>query len=549
MSARELFDTEITKCFARIRLHTLNQTEFNRIPRPFILRLLHEYIGSRNRRDSYVGIEIYAAIDILFEELQKTNKPLTREEILRDVCEAFIRSTYAYKITNIQKRSKPNRKWTAPPGQVLGTAFLVAIIMQYTEVQVAMLESGKISEHTVSSCLGPPHDMAIRLGYEGTLKMFSNAGANMSDQNLRSISPSALRLAAINGYAGVIDWVLKWVPQNIYQGEHIMVDLVIEVAAQYQQWHTVELILDIESTAEMTVVLQSVLCSAAKYGKNDLILRIIKQDIPTQNSYYGKRFPLREAAGSGHLSTCRLLIEHGAIANEYDNVDANNKFDVIARYVARGGNMQILHLFRNAGFWRDANNFHLLPVAAEWGHLEMAKYAVEQGMDTPQRKSNNIKVCLDPGSDSDESVEIRYPDSLRHFALFRAVVSGHVDIVRWLIRDLKIDPDVRVGMSSDDLLTPLSLAVDAGNSEMATILVQELDATPLCESKRSDHIPYRRRVARQCALYPYGEALMLGSDYRVDHLGLRGDVQAAWRAATVPRKDEVEKVSDALRSS
>jgi hypothetical protein len=182
------------------------------------------------------------------------------------------------------------------------------------------------------------------------------------------------------------------------------------------------------------------------------------------------------------------------------------KTEVLARAVAKSGSVEVCRFLRQRNFWKPWHEIHFLPIAAEYGHLEFAKFAVENGCD------NHLKLThFKRKFDRNLWKEIRYPADIRYFALYRSIVSGHLDIVRWLICEVGV-PVHNIAELEQLEIVPMELAVGAGNKDMIALL-EELHA-----DRGTDFSPGLDRMQWEVSVVEgmsyYQDALCLWTDYK-----------------------------------
>jgi ankyrin repeat protein len=167
---------------------------------------------------------------------------------------------------------------------------------------------------------------------------------------------------------------------------------MIQCAAAHQQWGIVRQFLDLDSMSvtrsAMNVYLNNVMCSAARHGRNDLVTEVLDLG---DRKFSKRQFPLSEAAAGGHLSTCKLLLGRNVRPELKEIVEWS---EVLARSVARGGSVEVCELLRGHNFWEPWHEIHFLPIAAEHGHLELAKFAVEHGCDWHRRSIKQKPITV-----------------------------------------------------------------------------------------------------------------------------------------------------------
>jgi len=499
-----LFEIEITKYFARHRLDgcCLRSEQVIRDDRPLpkdgdipfdlIIRLLEEYIGKEDRKESDFATFIHLVVDELVEQLRALGKSVERDHILRDACkavhlsgvsEAIFSSWVRHPETNPASADKPDRL------EILKAAFIVAIIMRYTDFEEAMLASGEVLAGSWNPHLGSPLVQATQLGYCDTVKRLVKAGPSYGADIANEDMPHALRRAARGGHLEVIDFLLSESNRN-----DIVLDRlsgILRTAAQYQRWELVLALLGKYGDKLSERDLKTLLCLAAGHGADDMIIEIMKYDILPRNTRVSgcRKYPLREAVHHGHISTVKLLLDNGAIGDEVES-----HVDVLAQSVAMSGNFALFQLLREYYFWKPKVEWVFLPIAAEFGHLDFARYAI---------KHRKVQKRRHLGSDS----TIDPFDYLCQLSVLRAVVAGRLSVVRWFAEEVGIDMN-EVDFGEDVVgrkaveqgsknLTPLILAVDSGNADMARLLTQELGAEFLGEEYTSADCESGARDARE----------------------------------------------------
>jgi hypothetical protein len=66
---------------------------------------------------------------------------------------------------------------------------------------------------------------------------------------------------------------------------------------------------------------------------------------------------------------------------------------------------------------------------------------------------------------------MRYPDDIRYFALLRAIIMRHQDIVRWLIDELGVNVSEDLELTHPQVY-PVDLAIYAGRKGMVELLLE-----------------------------------------------------------------------------
>lgn len=191
-----------------------------------------------------------------------------------------------------------------------------------------------------------------------------------------------------------------------------------------------------------------------------------------------------------------------------------SRSEVIARSVVKGGSTEIYELLkrRDPEMWKAWHEIQFLPLAAEQGQLDFARFSVLKGCDW-HPKLNRKDLSGELGWHG----KIQYPGDVRYFALLRAVLSGHLDIVRWLIEDVGVDVNNKAGLGIYPELLPLILAVDAGRVAIVKLLRWELGADPIPEEMTKTFMNTECQERRKRQLDDYRKALHFREDYVSTH--------------------------------
>jgi hypothetical protein len=498
------FEREVTKFYARNCLQWgqyIYRVEIvDRIPRPFQIRLLQEYIGNDNRKTTFFDVgfgsnfhqNIHLALDFLTEKRQRSSRLVDRHDVLLDVCESLIRSKFHYHILGISicRSSDESTKITQ------STYFLFAIIMQWFEIQNAMVSASEDLVNKQCRYFGYPMDMAIRLGYTHTVRMLTEAGAEVYRLNDRGyLLNKSMKEAAREGHLEVIEYLLN---ERFPIPECQMLPIwrqVAEEAAAHGHPHISMIIVVKHGELLGKRSLHMVLCNAAAHGSNELVRKLIEYD--TRGMNWPGSNPLRNACG-GHLGTCKLLLE---ACSDNDKCRLNNKAIWVS--VARAGRVDILEFLTQHGVLIN-NKFSILPDAAEFGQLDMAKYAVSQNFHSGGKKSKPRN-------------KMTYSEQSLYFSLFRAIVCKQSEIVRWLIKDMGMHPDGVKGLCIGAELIPLALAIDSGSVKMPKLLV-ELGATPLPKEHPGEPSTLTARLHRKTVLDQLRVQLNLGKRHSRNYI-------------------------------
>lgn len=465
-------------------------------PRSLVSRLFQYHIGEYARGTVAFSARMHRVADVLMRELKELGTPKERTEIVNDVSNALaIRPWQHYSYPYYDSDNVMRKAATS-------TAFVVALLTPYPAVVDRMLSKLPASVTIAEECdFGYPLRVSIALALTAQVEKLL---PHVEDPRSLLCIPTrrALATAAVQGHADLVKLVLQTIDANFSHGAsmHTAAGL-LEAAAANQQWHMVTLLMTRYGAQwnelQWAVHLHGMSCWAARYGRNDFLMNANKVN-------YGGRSPLCEAARGGHLSTCEWLVKNGLSYSEYEGED--DRTESLARFVAKGGSVDGCRFLKQQKLWEPWHEIHFLPIAAELGHLEFAKFAVESGCDSRYRRSRRAKQKFPTRT---AQREIKYPDDMRYFALCRAIASGHLDMVRWLVCEIEV-PVRQESIIERPLLLPMDLAICAKNQDMIRLL-EELHADPV-EDVSLDLYERREEVSKHMSFYR--DALCLRADYR-----------------------------------
>jgi ankyrin repeat protein len=512
-STTDFFNGEVTELLGR-NLRLWNEKDLDacldKAPRAFVVRLLEAYIGEHPRGRCEFAERMHSVLDILMEQLELVRTPKERHEVLHSVCYALAARPWQRNLFAVQG-------WTTTYWHPMPVVFVVALIVEYDHVVKRILSAHADSEHKPStvygiSCkqhgiisveawyFGTPLDVAITLGRTAQVKMLLSHGTTFNETykpwNCRGSS-----LAAQRGHKDVLDLLIGHRAGRLDFDTLQASGQLMAIAAAFQQWGLVRSMLDRHDAASRSRIERGywnrILRFAAKYGQDRIVADVLP--FATLRTTTGK-LPLIEAAGGGHFSTCKFLLEEDALPDRHDLI---GRAEEIARSVAIGGNVDVYRLLRDLDLWKPSHEVQFLPIAAEHGHLEFAKSAIEHSCD--EKANPKQRRSIIPDLDR----RVRYPDDIRYFALLRAIVSGHLDVVRWLVEEV----GVNVGEDAELVhsgLCPMDLAVYSKNEAMVSLLVDlEVNTSTAGCAERCVHC----QRAAAASLETYRNALFLRDDY------------------------------------
>lgn len=435
-----------------------------------MIQLLQEYIGEHDRGTCVFAQRMHSVVDALMEQLELAQTPKERHEVLQSVCCAMAKRPWQRDLFPGHQSRIVN--WNPWP-----EALIVALVAEYDHVVRSILSTHANAAYVWTAFDGKvpnpqpivsleawyfrtPLDVAITLGRTAQVQMLFSHGAVFNKRPWSS-NCRASSLAAQRGHKDVLALLIGRLPGVLDHDTLQFTGELMAVAAAHQQWNVVRSILDrhdVASRSRMgTGCWNRILRFAARYGQE----RIVADVLPFASHRTTKgKLPLIEAARGGHLSTCKLLLKDCLP----DRRHSSGRAEELARSVAIGGRIEICRLLKDLDLWKPCHEIRFLHIAAEHRHLELGKYAIEHSCDENPTKKHRQSVIPDLDR------RVRYPEDIRYFALLCAIVSGHRDIVRWLIEEVGMDVGKDAELPHPELY-PMDLAIEAGRTDMTSLLV------------------------------------------------------------------------------
>jgi hypothetical protein len=348
----------------------------------------------------------------------------------------------------------------------------------------------------------------------------------------------ALRVAAENGHEDVI----RLVP-DLKGDDAELWSQVVTNAVQFQQPEVFLALMKQQPNRIYQQKRHEVLTWAARHGNNDMINLIMADNNPPRNEgvFEDMMGPLCEAVRHGHLSAVKLFLTYRPLA-----YDSGSHSMLLAQNIAMSGNFGLFQLLREQPFWRRHLEWVFLPIAAQCGHLDFVRYAVEHRK-IPQK---------DPFKLGHAGAVFEY---MCRISVFLAVAAGHVSIVRWFAAELRIDMgEIELKDDGDGpSLFPLHLAVDSGNTDMVRLLTQELGVELLGDGDWPSMCEEDSRLERRYVLERWvsKSKMMKASTKKHPYISKRKAFQAfllakgLWRSFEVYFGSLEGFVSDRFRSS
>jgi hypothetical protein len=480
--------------------------KFAKVPNSFVHRLFFLLIGETDRRDTVFGTTMHAVADILSEHLERSGQQKHRKDILDDICKALtVRKWNVYwNLFGYEKRynSQPEKNHRLPEQTIASTASCVAIIVGYPNLPLPMPESNTNTPEDELSILGLPLHVAIQYGDLATVDSLCS---RMTDEAV-SKTPWFRRL-------------LAHIANAIRAGRRDVVSLVLErFQGESDYWKSIySEALDVAGQSGQVAILIDILNSkygdhladqmvafrwVSQFGLDDWVQKFLDFGFCGFRCDFtpGGKYPLQCAAAGGHANTCRILLEHSPA-----HPAPQHYMNSIWRSAVRHGSMEMVELFERYDVSKTGSEHALLPIAAENGHLELAKWAVQNKFDQP------------PTTKGSKLAIVEKHRELRYFSSLRAAVRAHLDIVHWLVEEIGVEVDGLEGGVAAFGLSPLILAIDSGSEAMVKLLLN-LGASPLGQQCSATMFGLEARTARAKTLDEMRKELSLGKDHQTSNL-------------------------------
>lgn len=499
-------------------------------PRHYYVRVLESWIGEVDRRSCPAVTHMHDVIDHLMQRLDAVRTPKDRHEVLRQLCRAVSMRPWQHELVECEPEVWAPRS----------TALIVAMLAQYEDVTDVLIEelwqeplptwAHDLSDEEAweptlldanAWAFGTPLDVAIANGETALVQRLVGSAATLNLREGRS-NCHAAECAAKRGHVEVIERLFRVVSSE-HSSDYMSITMgrVAASAAAHCHWNVVSLSLhhgatwhiyddsddDYDSDSDDRPFVENILYQAIRDGQGNVARKILEmdgEDHKAANHYRplrvrGPVFSFRGAACNGQLDICKMLIDK----NVEPIVFRRGPYaQVIARYVASVGSVKMYRFLKQLELWTPTNEICFLPIAADHGHIEFAKLALEKGCDTRPKQR-----CRRPAVKLERTRKIRYPDDIRYFALCRAIASGCIHIVRWLINEVVVD----VTKLAFHPLLPMDIAIAADNADMIALL-QDLGVAPASVETQKE--PIQSKVKIVTLLETYREALCLQNDYK-----------------------------------
>ena len=223
---------------------------------------------------------------------------------------------------------------------------------------------------------------------------------------------------------------------------------------------------------------------ACRHGNAQVLQNLLagckEEEITTLSQAYPN--PLHIAAGRGHLAVVSLLLERGV---RYQLKEGVLKATPL-HWACREGHFSVVRELFNKKVCnvtdQDVNGDTPLHIACEKGHIEVVRYLLDGCSAVPQRnllhlavKSENVDlvkylvqtVKIDPACLNTEDIA----------PVHAAAICGCIEVLRWLIGKAGCDPSMRAGPGTQGRpsgRTPLHFACIEGHFKVVKYLVDEM---------------------------------------------------------------------------
>ena len=251
---------------------------------------------------------------------------------------------------------------------------------------------------------------------------------------------------------------------------------------------------------------------AAQYGHLPLV-RYLMEEVGSDVTLVDEhgRSPTYLAAGGGHLDILKYLIEEGNASSQFETKKecGSAEFNMapgrsLVHTASREGHLHVVrYLVEHHGCdpsSKDGEGFTPLYLASLGGHIAIVSYLITEAHCDPHCISEDGKTCLHSSSIGRRLDVIRYfhinhncqikCDSHGWTPLHYAASQGALDVLIYLIEDMKCDPDIKGQRGG----TPLSIASEKSHLKIVKYLVDTHHCDPLCPDEEGQ-TPFHRAAA------------------------------------------------------
>ncbi len=173
--------------------------------------------------------------------------------------------------------------------------------------------------------------------------------------------------------------------------------------------------------------------------------------------------PLMIAASRGNLQIIKYLIQKGGDVHQKNKHHENAVF-----FAAKNGQMETLHFLQEAGadfLVINDKGENALMLAAQNGHKDSVSLLLDHGVPADLKSKNgNTAFQYALESSQFEIAELLFKKTTtnaKEEALFKAIIKGDIDSVRWLV-----EHGVSLAATTESQLTPILFAARLGKTQL-----------------------------------------------------------------------------------
>ncbi|KAI9341136.1 ankyrin repeat-containing domain protein, partial [Obelidium mucronatum] len=250
--------------------------------------------------------------------------------------------------------------------------------------------------------------------------------------------------------------ILQMLVQRGELFDYSVIEVVVEEAVKDRDTKVLEFLLETPNPIPCPWPAGRDVAIAAEIGYTDYVKLLLAHNIdPTVD----KNYPLRIASRKGHADIVRLLLAD-------KRVNPQAEFNAAIYHAATNGYTGIVRQLLKSGAWPDVDGGNSpLQTACTNGHVEVVKALLETGKVSAAGPCN-MPIFLAAEHGHADIVELLLQKGVEPSdCLSNAVLKGHIDVVRVLLKCERVDPTLFNNHA-------LQSAVELGNLEVAKLLVQ-----------------------------------------------------------------------------